>query len=353
MSSFPNQTINHCPVCRSVKHSFDSIPLPNLYSEKIAELLGVNESDLLENHPNYRCKRCDLVYKRNWFSKNLLSTLFNEVVPDHPKGWDAVSGRYTFSNFYKELAVYDQALRDSDTPTMNRYRRTLISIIECVPNNDLDPLLLSLKTALKTGQTEVFYLPKVKETLSFGMQSAIPFKRFEGFGSPILWDYLTQKVGPISQYAEIGCPLWGLLRHARQQEVSVSFFARHEYNYWGEACKRNGEQCASFLHQEHQIPLDTWEQVKSPEKQQLIGFFQYLDHLDHPMEFLDDVFSRFHHAAVILDHVDEPVYIQHLTGFSTKTMQYLAERYGKQLHTDFQAIRPSANILYLFIDATN
>jgi hypothetical protein len=48
--------------------------------------------------------------------------------------------------------------------------------------------------------------------------------------------------------------------------------------------------------------------------------------------------------------VDEPVYIQHLTGFSTKTMQYLASTYGKQLHTDFQAIRPSANILYLFTD---
>ena len=350
MTSYSLQPIHQCPVCGSVQHSFDSFSLPNLYSEKLAELLGVKESELLENYPNYRCEVCDLVYKRSWFSTDLLSRLFNEVVPDHPKGWDAVSGRYTFANFYKELAVYEQALHDSDTPTVNRYRRALTSMIECIPDHDLDPRLLSLKMALDTSKTEVFHQQDVKDVLSDKMRSAIPFKRFEGFGSPILWDYLIQKVGPITQYAELGCPLWGLLRHARHQQVPVSFFTRNEPNYWGEACRRNGEHCVDFLHREHQIPLDTWEQVQSPEKQQLIGFFQYLDHLDHPRTFLDEVFSRFHHAAVILDHVDEPVYIQHLTGFSTKTMQYLASSYGKQLHTDFQAIRPSANILYLFTD---
>lgn len=353
MTSYSLNTIQQCPVCESAQSSFDSVSLPNLYSEKLAELLEISESDLLKLFPNYRCEVCDLVYKRSWFTKDQLSRLFNEVVPDHPKGWDAVSGRYTFPNLYKELALYEQALRDSDIPTINRYRRALTSMIECIPGHDLDPRLCSLISALNAGQTELFHLQDNKDALSIGMQSGIPFKRFEGFGSPLLWEYLTQKVGPIMQYAEIGCPLWGLLRHAKQQHVSVSFISRHEPNYWGKACQKNGEQCVDFLHREHQIPMESWEQVQSGAKQQLIGFFQYLDHLDHPREFLDQVFSRFHHAAVVLDQVDEPVYIQHLTGFSTKTMQYLASTYGKQLHTDFDAIRPSANILYLFTDESN
>jgi hypothetical protein len=348
-----HQKIDCCPVCGSTESTFDSYSLPNLYSEKLAGILGVEEEDVLKSFPNYRCDECSLVYKRSWFPKELLGTLFNEVVPDHPKGWDAISGRYTFANFYKELAVYEQAHRDSDVPTMNRFRRALTSMIDCIPGNTHDPLLLSLKTALDSGQTEPFHSQEVKDALLAGMQSAIPFKRFEGFGSPVLWDYLTQKVGPISQYAEIGCPLWGLLRHAKQQQVSVSFVTRSEPNYWGDGCKRNGEQCVAFLHREHAIPVRSWGSMKSDDKQQLIGFFQYLDHLEQPLEFLDELFSNFQHAAVILDHVDEPVYIQHLTGFSTLTMQYLAARYGKQLHTDFEAIRPSANILYLFTDATN
>ena len=225
MTSYSLQTIQQCPVCGSAQYSFDSVSLPNLYSEKLAELLGVKESELLENYPNYRCEVCDLVYKRSWFSTDLLSRLFNEVVPDHPKGWDAVSGRYTFANFYKELAVYEQALHDSDTPTINRYRRALTSMIECIPDHDLDSRLLLLKMALDTGKTEVFHVQDVKDALSIGMQSVIPFKRFEGFGSPLLWEYLTQKVGPITQYAEI-------VRNARDywfHEIPMRWYSRPSF----------------------------------------------------------------------------------------------------------------------------
>jgi glycosyltransferase involved in cell wall biosynthesis len=262
----------------------------------------------------------------------------------------------------EQLESRGDGSRFRDRHGISQDRRLMLFIARISRQKGL-PMLLSAMNALRSklddwtlivgGADQDGHEQEVKDALSIGMQSAIPFKRFEGFGSPVLWDYLTQKLGPISQYAEIGCPLWGLLRHAKLQQVSVSFFTRSEPNYWGDACQRNGEQCASFLHREHQIPLSSWVDKMPDEKQQLIGFFQYLDHLDHPIEFLDEVFSRFQHAAVILDQVDEPVYIQHLTGFSTKTMQYLAESYGKHLHTDFQAIRPSANILYLFTDATH
>lgn len=342
-------TISQCPVCGSGDSVFESVPLANLYSEKLAAMLEVKEEVLLEMHANHRCAVCDVCYKRNWFHKSALSHLFTEVVPDHPKGWDAVSDRYSFENFQYELGLFEKALVTGDASNANRYRRALTSILDSTPVICEHPDHLHLFDAIRDGRTDTFHEPEVVSLLEHAMVSPVPFKRFAGFTGSEFWAYLEAKTGPITDYAELGCPLWGLARMAASKGIPVTFFHRVEPNYWGESCQRNGSHCVRFLEQAFSIPVRNWsEEPYTPGH--LIGFFQYLDHLNHPTAFLDEVFTCYRHAAVILDHVDEPAYIQHLTGFSSQTMAYLADRYGRRLHADFQDIRPSGNILYLFTD---
>lgn len=339
--------IAHCPICQSSETIFDSQSLPNLYSEKIALMLGISESELLSAFENYRCTTCDLVYKKKWFTTDALVNVFTNYVPAHPKGWDAVANRYSFENFYFELNIYNEAILKKDEAKSNQYRRALISMLDSTlgifENKEFDYLY----DALNQKNISIFDTEATKIILKQKMLKPIPFKRFTGFSDEGMWQFIEGKVGTIQNYTEIGCPLWGMLRLAQNKGIETCFIHRNEPNYWGENCKQKGINCVNHIESECNIAVESWDTL-SNEKKQIVGFFQYLDHLNDPKRFLDEIFSRFEHAAVILDKVDEPVYIQHFTGFSTKTMLYLANIYGKTLHEDFNPILESGNILYLF-----
>ena len=67
------------------------------------------------------------------------------------------------------------------------------------------------------------------------------------------------------------------------------------------------------------------------------------------MSFLDEAFEKYNNIAIILDIVDDEdgsAYIQHFTGFSSKTVQYIANHYNKYLHSNFKDIECSGNTLY-------
>jgi hypothetical protein len=337
--------IKNCPVCGHTEAVFHSQPLPNLYSEKIAAVLGVNEEDLLKQHCNYKCTNCGVLYKRNWFESKYLEELFLNVVPSHPKGWDVMSGRFSFENFYSELNAYRIAIAQKNIELQNRYRRALKSLLDSIPEVCDNLTWIFLYKAIEIGDLAVFEDIEVKRMLSENMHTPIPFKRFAGFSGSNLWKYIESKVGPIKNYAELGCPLWGMLKYSSDKGLKTTFYSRFEPNYWSVNCKSAGKQCVDFLKDEIKIPVINWSNV---EKGFLIGFFQYLDHLEEPIPFLEKVFGNFDHAAVILDHINEPTYIQHFTGWSESTMHFLANKYNRILYTDFKQILPSGNILYLF-----
>jgi hypothetical protein len=139
------------------------------------------------------------------------------------------------------------------------------------------------------------------------------------------------------------------MAHAKKSVVPVTFYKRDEINYWSENCKNEGQHCSVFMNKTYGIPILNWED-KTTNKKHVLGFFQYLDHLEEPMKFLEEVFHSFKVAAVILDGVENPLAIQHFTGFRQKTLTYIARKFNKTLHTDFEAIKPSGNVLYLFTD---
>lgn len=337
--------IHTCPLCGSSDAQFHSHSLPNLYSEKISTMTGISEDEIIETHANVSCLNCGLLYKRNWFSSSSLDTLFKQYVPTHPKGWDIVSGRFSVENFFKELELYKKALQDNDTENINRYKRALSSIIDSIDGFSAKKEGKAILNSI-TEETPQQIL-QYKSLLEESIKTPSAFKRFSGFSAPILWDYINSKCGEIRDYSELGCPLWGLLPHASSKGIEVTFYQRQEVNYWSENCKNGGLHCSAFLHEKHGVKLTPWDK-RPKQKKKVLGFFQYLDHLENPMHFMEEVFESFEVAAVILDGVDNPLAIQHYTGFTKKSLQYIADKFNKTLHSDFEAIKPSGNILYLF-----
>lgn len=341
----PSIKTEKCPLCGSEESKFHSHSLPNLYSEKIADIAAISEDEIIETHANLSCLNCGLIYKKYWFSSEQLDTLFKNEVPTHPKGWDVVSGRFTAENFYHETLLFTKAIAENDQENINRYKRALSSIIDSIDGFSETEEGKAILEAIQQEHPEklLAFRPQLEKRI----KEPAAFKRFSGFSAPALWDYINTKCNGVRNYAELGCPLWGLLPLASQKNIPVTYYKRPEVNYWSENCKSKGVHCSAFIHQEFGIPIKAWDN-KPNEKQHVIGFFQYLDHLENPMSFMEDVFQNFEVAAVILDGIDLPLAIQHFTGFTEQSLNYIAAHFNKKLHIDFEEIKPSGNVLYLF-----
>jgi hypothetical protein len=336
--------VPECPLCGSTARSRHSISSPNLYSEKLAELVTIAESELIEALPNVQCNGCGLVYKSRWFPRDLLETLFREAVPWHPKGWDAVSGRFTPDNFFTELAYYESALRAQDEEQTARWRRALLSIIDSIPALADHPERPTLDAAIERGDCDT--VRGRERLIRSTMDEPTAFKRFAGFRSRQMWDWCLERSGSVSAYAEVGCPLWGMLPIAKSQVERAAFLSRPEPNYWGGACRMGGRTCTAALRCDVGVEQQDWDAVE-PGEFDLIGLFQYLDHLEDPLEFMDELLTRTRSCALILDDFSQPTAIQHFTGWTPESVQWLAKSFGKRVDDGFEPIRASGNRLYL------
>jgi hypothetical protein len=333
--------LDHCPLCLGTESIEDSVPEPNLYSEKLAYLLDKDETSLCNEYANWRCLFCGIFYKRRWFHQSIIRELFRESVATHPKGWDSVNSRFTRSNFQNVVAQWVQALELNDIPRIRLGQRELLSIVDSI----IQPVGYDPKVvAHAIRKSKVSIILNAVPSILASMGEPAPFKRYSGFQSGELWEYIQERTGGFDTYAELGCPLWGLLSIAADRGCRAAYLVRDEPNYWGKECKQEGEYCVNRLLSNSGIVTAEW---LDPSRYGVIGLFQYLDHLLELRPFLQRLFSKTNSAAVIIDSGGSPLAIQHVTGWSAASFSYVARLFGKQLHDDFDAIRPSGNRLYL------
>ena len=83
----------------------------------------------------------------------------------------------------------------------------------------------------------------------------------------------------------------------------------------------------------------------------LIGAFQYLDHLGDPLSFCREAFQAAPALLLILDGVDAPPAVQHLSGWSDRAIAWLAAATHKRVVQGFTAIEASGNRAWLLCDA--
>ena len=335
-----------CPLCGDDRHDAESTPPPNLYSEQLSLVLGCDESQLLAAVHNRRCARCGLWYKPRWFRAEGLRSLFTARVPDHPKGWDAVSDRFSMHGFLDQAQACAEAVRAGTTQDVARHRRGLASIIDSITGIDAGLRHQLLQAIADADMARVQVLAP---QLHGHFDQPAAFKRFSGFSSPLLWDWMQSHLGPVQRYAEVGCPLWGQLARAAPGAGTRIYFDRAENNYWGSGCRREGRHCSARLADGGAVQLLPWPPAPGLALD-VIGAFQYLDHLEDPAAFVAEVFEHARALLLILDNVDAPVAIQHATGWGRAPLAWLADAHGKRLVDDFAAITPSGNHAWLLCD---
>ena len=335
---------DHCPLCQCAEYNDESQPLANLYSEQLAALLSCAELDLLTALVNRRCYNCGLWYKAQWFRAELLVNLFRARVPVHPKGWDAHSDRFSEAGWAREIEDYAHAVDARDSGQIARFHRGLNSILDSIV--DADAGQLTQRARMAVNNHDVSTLRKLLPEFDGRFVQAFPFRRFSGFSAKSLWNWLLAKLGPISNYAEIGCPLWGQL--ANKSEVSVRrwYFDRAEPNYWGSGCQKDQVHCVQSLCARAAVNRINWDDHIS-RKMDVLGAFQYLDHLQFPARFVDEAFARAKSLLLILDSVDQPPAVQHFTGWSESAIAWVGKAHGKRIVADFDAILASGNRAWL------
>jgi len=321
------QEVQRCPLCGSSERQAHSQAKPNLYSEKLVALTGIDESELIECMPNSSCDSCGLIYKRRWFPRSHLEALFRDAVPWHPKGWDAISDRFSADNFFSELDHYEDALRSGDPEQSARWQRSLLSIIDSIPELEDHPDRPAIQRAIQSGDCAT--VRQYREVLYEQMSEPAPFKRFAGFRSCEMWHWCIERAGPVETYAEVGCPLWGMLPIARGEGTRAIFLSRPEPNYWGSNCRMDGRGCTAEIQRQTGTEHAQWDAV-APGEFDMIGLFQYLDHLEDPLDFMDALFTRARACALILDHFSQPTAIQHFTGWTPRAIEWLADRFDKR-----------------------
>lgn len=333
--------IDQCPLCGSTAATEHSTPEPNLYSEKLAELMQQDERRVLREHANWRCSDCGLVFKRRWFTPAVIRALFNTAVASHPRGWDTVLDRFSPAGFQRTVEFWATAIDRQALPDVRRGERELLSIVDSITEPaGYEPAAV----AAVVGRGDVATLRELAPAITASIGEPAAFKRFAGFRSRELWDYLQARTGGFAGYAEAGCPLWGLLTLAADSGCHATYLVRDEPNYWGPGCTNAGVHCLDRLLADRRIASVPWS---APDRQPVIGLFQYLDHLTAPGRFLEELFAKADSAAIIMDGIGAPVAIQHVTGWTDDSFTFIARNFGKRLHDDFDAIRPSGNRLFL------
>lgn len=335
-----------CPLCGAAGIDAQESPQPNLYSEQLALLLNCDEDQLLSAVKNHRCATCGLWYKGRWFPRSVLASLFADCVPDHPKGWDSVSDRFSVHGFAAAVEDLRIALESGQDVDRSRTRRALGSIIDSLLLDDDVFLLSSLQQAVLDGDTNV--LGSLGTSLAPRFATPAPFKRFSGFSSTLLWDWMVDHIGPVRRYGELGCPLWGQLMRPDQLGVDRQYFSRSEANYWARGCRRDGLHCSARL-DACGASVGDWP-PQSGEMLDALGAFQYLDHLEAPDTFVAEVFAHSRALLLVLDDGSAPSAIQHATGWDVRSITWLARRHGKRVVDDFVPILASGNHAWLLCD---
>jgi len=311
--------IKYCPLCKCKNFSIYKKNYLNRYSEEISNLVNLKEKDLMEIFFQAKCLNCRLVYKKVWFKKKFLNDLYSKIVPYHPTGWDSISGGFSKKNFINKVEKLNILKKNT------RVEREIISIIEAIDDSDWEK---KNKAKLIQYITDKNYIKLKKKKIAISKKISIPknFSRFSGFRDDSLIDCKKKKIGNVSSYGEIGCPLWGMLKNKKLNTID-KYFLKPDYScFWGVKCKKK-KLCKDYLGKQIQI-----KDIKSLKiKLDVLCIFNYLDHLINIKNNLDKIFKISNSLAIILEKENRGFPIQHALGINNQTIKYIKKVYKKKI----------------------
>lgn len=338
-------SFNSCPNCGSKQIIQTKLGYPNRYLEEISKYLRINEKELNSQSRNVKCINCNLIYKKKWFKKKYLESIFIKLIPTHPKGWDKLSKKFNKLNFSKLIKSLIKIIQTKNYRYLPRKIREINSLVDSIDNK-------LLKTELKNDfnksieNEKIHLISKYSQKIKREIKKPAEFSRFKGFESLDLISHIEKKVGQISSYAEIGCPLWGNLDYFNKLNRECFFVKAENFEFWGKNCKKNNIKCLSKLNKDIK-KIHKLSNLNFKTKKDFIGIFLYLDHVIDPKKFFFKIFKNFKSCGIILEKSNKGVPIQHFSGWSEKALKFLSREFGKKLDCTYKELSKTGKNFYL------
>ena len=338
-------SFNLCPNCNSKKIIQAKLGYPNRYLEDISKYLRIKEKQLNSQLINIKCGNCSLIYKKKWFKKKYLEIIFNKLIPTHPKGWDKLSKKFNKLSFLKIIKSLIKIIKLKKYRYLSRKKREVNSIIDSIDSKLLTNKLKN--NFYKSIQNEKIHLIlNYSQKIKNKIEKPVEFSRFSGFESSDLIKHIEKKVGQISSYAEIGCPLWGNLDYFNQLNKECFFVKGETFEFWGKNCKKNHVKCSAKLNKDIK-KINKLSNLNFKTKKDFIGIFLYLDHIVDPKEFFLKIFKNFKSCGIILEKPSKGVPIQHFSGWSVKALKFLVKEFSKKLDCTYKKLSKTGKDFYL------
>ena len=103
------KTIKNCPVCGSTQKTEIIKNNKNIYSYFLSKILNLKENIILKEMYNYKCKNCELIYKKKWIYPRFVKKIYKDYQPTHPGGLNTLKinfGKKKFLDLLKNIIIF-------------------------------------------------------------------------------------------------------------------------------------------------------------------------------------------------------------------------------------------------------
>ena len=281
---------------------------PDSYTERFAEYLDTSQEQLLEGAKQMECVDCGSVYLDPWLSQDSQVLLFQLVSPTHIGGWTEWEiatrtgrGRPYMENLVKYL--------ESSLGRVDHYVE-----IAC----PFSGLLLATAPKDQLAKWRATGSPSAKHDWRMTKMARI-HSTWERLGLRLV--DLILRLRKIAARSSRSGELASLAISGRRTFAMVSSLRR-----WNLGCNRFGAGCTQVAVQALDCDVKMLSEMP-PNSADLIGIFNSLDHLEHPVEVLKQCLSV-SPRLVIGGHEPRRAKYQHAYALDDETLRRLGAKHG-------------------------
>ena len=306
-----------CPLCKNNEQHSRTSKYKNVYSELISKHLQIEENNLLDFCLFKHCSKCSIFYWEKELSRNLRYQLYEKILPKHPKASDA-SGKYFSLEGLKQKINSSKDDKNHIKRIKEGYISSFIfknnvekiSTINCFKDFNDDQNIERLKILFDRGPKKL--------------------SRHAGFRKTLLNNFIIKEIGKSNsnkfQYIEYGCPTWGPLKTLIEQNYNCLSILPKTSIFWNKY-PNNSKNLSNLLTiNEEEIYKKNYDFKGS-----VLGLILILDHLEDPLSFLNNFLNLgVTSIAIIVEKINfqSGLPIQHLTGWTKDSLNYLANTLG-------------------------
>ena len=337
--------IKCCPLCGSTKKTKLITNSKNVYSYFLSKIMNLKEDFILKNLQNYKCKKCELIYKKKWIHQKFIKKIYKDFQPTHPGGLNTLKKNFGKKKFIELIKKYKYFFIKKNNEFSDKSKREIIKILNNSNNKKINFVKLKKRFIQNLANNDLKYIEKNYLTLSDLLDKPKLYSQFSGFRSNEISKYLKKNINlkNINSYAEIGCPLWGNYDFFNKPWIKKYFINIDEQNFW-KADKKKSDNCLKYLSKNVEV-------LKNINKKQIdfISIYNFLDHIEDPLRLFNKDLKNIKYFGIICEDINlsKKIDCQHFSSWNHKSILYLAKKIGYNLN--YKPLRLSNTIYKLYI----